>query len=124
MEKKIIHKLFPTPVFQFRIENYENLNKELIKYIYNLREDDKDGIQRSNVDGWHSNNFKIEKDNIPYNFVKTIHGCVKENAHFGVVTTELLCCAILSHNYRFQSCGSGDGKLFHSPLGAPKLGKV
>ena len=78
MEKKIIHKLFPTPVFQFRIENYKNLNKELTKYIYNLREDDKDGIQRSNVDGWHSNNFKIEKDNIPYNFVKTIHGCVKE----------------------------------------------
>ena len=78
MEEKIIHKLFPTPVFQFKVKNYEDLNKELLKYIYELKENDQEGIKRSNVNGWHSKNFKIEKGNTPYNFIKSIHGYVKE----------------------------------------------
>lgn len=78
MEEKIIHKLFPTPVFQFKVKNYEDLNKNLTKYIYELKKNDQVGIKRSNVNGWHSKNFKIEKGNIPYNFVKSIHGYVKE----------------------------------------------
>ena len=78
MSEKIIHKLFVSPVFQFKIENYETLNKQLSEYIYNLKKNDAEGIQRSNVNGWHSKNFKIEKDNTPYNFVKAIHGHVKE----------------------------------------------
>tara|TARA_B100001248_G_scaffold166292_1_gene125822 strand:+ start:238 stop:852 length:615 start_codon:yes stop_codon:yes gene_type:complete len=78
MSEKIIHKLFVSPVFQFKIENYETLNKQLSEYIYDLKKNDAEGIQRSNVNGWHSKNFKIEKDNTPYNFVKAIHGHVKE----------------------------------------------
>ena len=78
MEDKIIHKLFPSPVFQFKIKNHKELNKKLSEYIYNLKKDDNKGIQRSNVNGWHSKNFKIEKDNVPYNFVKAIHGHIKE----------------------------------------------
>ena len=58
---KIIHKLFPSPVFQFKVDNFENLNKQLSDYIYGLKKDDEKGIQRSNVNGWHSKNFKIEK---------------------------------------------------------------
>ena len=78
MTEKIIHKLFVSPVFQFKIEGYETLNKQLSEYIYDLKKNDAEGIQRSNVNGWHSKNFKIEKDNTPYNFVKAIHGHVKE----------------------------------------------
>ena len=78
MSEKIIHKLFVSPVFQFKIENYETLNKQLSEYIYDLKKNDAEGVQRSNVNGWHSKNFKIEKDNTPYNFVKAIHGHVKE----------------------------------------------
>ena len=78
MSEKIIHKLFASPVFQFKIENYETLNKQLSEYIYDLKKNDSEGIQRSNVNGWHSKNFKIEKDNTPYNFVKAIHGHIKE----------------------------------------------
>ena len=78
MTDKKIYKLFPSPVFQFKVQNYENLNKQLTQYIYDLHKNDKEGIQRSNVHGWHSKNFKIEKDNIPYNFVKSIHAYVKE----------------------------------------------
>ena len=75
---KIIHKLFPSPVFQFKIENSESLNKQLTEYIYDLKKNDDKGIQRSNVNGWHSKNFKIEKDNVPYNFIKSIHVHIKE----------------------------------------------
>ena len=78
MANKIIHKLFPSPVFQFKIENHEEINKQLIEYIYGLKKEDDQGIKRSNVNGWHSKNFKIEKDNVPYNFIKSIHGHIKE----------------------------------------------
>ena len=64
MANKIIHKLFPSPVFQFKIENHEEINKQLIEYIYGLKKEDNQGIKRSNVNGWHSKNFKIEKDNV------------------------------------------------------------
>ena len=75
---KILHKLFPTPVYQFKIENFESLNKQLSEYIYELKKNDEQGIQRSNVNGWHSQNFKVEKGNVPYNFIKSIHIYVKE----------------------------------------------
>ena len=78
MSNKFIHKLFATPVFQFKVKDHEKLNTELSKYIYDLYKNDKEGAQRSNVGGWHSKNFKVEKDNIPHKFIKTIHGHVKE----------------------------------------------
>ena len=29
-----ILKFFPEPVFKYKVDNFEKLNKELIKYIY------------------------------------------------------------------------------------------
>ena len=78
MSDKFIHKLFATPVFQFKVKDHEKLNADLSKYIYDLYESDKEGAQRSNVGGWHSKNFKVEKDTIPHNFVNVIHEHVKE----------------------------------------------
>lgn len=78
MSDKFIHKLFATPIFQFKVKDYEKLNSDLSKYIYDLYEKDNDGIQRSNVNGWHSQNFKIEKDTAPHNFIKSIRGYVKD----------------------------------------------
>ena len=78
MNNKIIHKLFATPVFQFKVKDHEKLNSDLSKYIYDLYENDKEGISRSNVNGWHSKNFKVEKDNVPYKFIKIVHEYVKE----------------------------------------------
>ena len=51
MSGKIIHKLFATPVFQFKVKDHEKLNSDLSKYIYDLYENDKEGISRSNVTG-------------------------------------------------------------------------
>ena len=69
MEDKNIYKLFPQPVFKYRLNNYEEHNKDLLKYIYELYNKDKVGIQRSNVDGWHSKSFIMnKKDTPPFKF--------------------------------------------------------
>ena len=34
MSDKFIHKLFATPVFQFKVKDHEKLNVELSKYIF------------------------------------------------------------------------------------------
>tara|TARA_B100000965_G_C19539694_1_gene734997 strand:- start:610 stop:1218 length:609 start_codon:yes stop_codon:yes gene_type:complete len=68
-EKKNLYKLFPEPVFHYKLNNYQDHNKKLLKYIYDLYENDKKGVQRSNVDGWHSRSFKIvDKESPAYAF--------------------------------------------------------
>ena len=65
IEKKNIYKLFPEPVFHNKLNNYKKHNEDLQKYIYDLYEKDKEGIQRSNVNGWHSRNFRIVDEKSP-----------------------------------------------------------
>jgi|TARA_B100001094_G_scaffold90898_1_gene86930 uncharacterized protein (TIGR02466 family) len=45
---------FSIPFFYFDIENSKELNRELISDIYKWKEEDKDGVGRSNKQGWHS----------------------------------------------------------------------
>ena len=52
-------KLFPEPVFKYKFDNPKELNTELSKYIYDLRDKDAKGLKRSNKGGWHSQNFKL-----------------------------------------------------------------
>ena len=40
-----ILKLFPEPIFKYQFEDYENINKELVKYIYQLYDEDNKGIE-------------------------------------------------------------------------------
>ena len=54
-------KLFPVPVFEYQIPNHEKINLELKKYIYKNKEKDPKGVEISNVGGWHSQNFDIDK---------------------------------------------------------------
>ena len=49
MSNKKIHKLFPTPIFETKVDDYEKLNLDLEKYIYKLREKDKNGLKLSNA---------------------------------------------------------------------------
>tara|TARA_Y100000590_G_C15605014_1_gene971645 strand:+ start:675 stop:1283 length:609 start_codon:yes stop_codon:yes gene_type:complete len=68
-EKKNLYKLFPEPVFQYKLNDYKKHNKNLQKYIYDLYEKDTEGVQRSNVDGWHSKSFRIvDKESPAYSF--------------------------------------------------------
>ena len=46
-EKKIL-KFFPQPIFHYKVENYKKHNENLSEYIYELYENDKKGLERSN----------------------------------------------------------------------------
>ena len=37
MSKVKTHKLFPVPIFEYKIQNHDELNKKLEKYIYDLK---------------------------------------------------------------------------------------
>ena len=70
MSKILIHKLFPVPVFEKKLDNHEELNKELEKYIYDLKKNDPKGQIKSNSGGWHSPFFDLSnKDNLGYKFL-------------------------------------------------------
>ena len=69
MNKPEILKIFPEPVFKYKLDDFEKLNEELSKYIYKLQVEDKDGINKSNKGGWHSPNFNLSNINsIQYKF--------------------------------------------------------
>ncbi len=70
MKNYKIYRLFPTPVFHFRVENYQELNSELENYILNLKKKDEKGTKKSNAGGWHSHNFDINNDNKAKKFAK------------------------------------------------------
>ena len=70
MKNYQIYKLFSTPVFHFKLENYQELNIELESYILDLKKKDKDGQRKSNYGGWHSPFFDQKNDNTPKKFAK------------------------------------------------------
>ena len=59
-----VYKLFPTPIFHLKIENFKELNKELKNYILNLKKKDEKGQKKSNYGGWHSHFFDQKNDKI------------------------------------------------------------
>ena len=63
MSKSEIIKIFPEPVFKYTLDDFEKHNKELSRYIYKLSKNDKDGINKSNRGGWHSQNFNLSDIN-------------------------------------------------------------
>ena len=73
-EKEKILKLFPQPLFKYQVEDYKVKNKKLLDYIYELYEEDKLGVQKSNINGWHSKSFDLQdKKNIPNEFFANIN---------------------------------------------------
>lgn len=69
MNETVIYKLFPEPVFKYQLKNFEVLNKELSIFIYKLRDEDSEGLKKSNKGGWHSKNFNLGiKDSIQNKF--------------------------------------------------------
>ncbi|BAY09970.1 TIGR02466 family protein [Calothrix sp. NIES-2098] len=45
---------FPTPIWHFNVDNYEQLNTRLLQLIQAEYAQDKQGMQMSNILGWHS----------------------------------------------------------------------
>ena len=54
-----ILKLFPQPVFKYKVKNFETLNRELLEFIYDLHKKDNVGLKKSNINGWHSKSFDL-----------------------------------------------------------------
>ena len=74
-----ILKLFPQPVFKYQVDGYETINKELLDYIYNLYENDKTGVKKSNINGWHSRSFDMkDSGNIPNKFYSHINNYIRD----------------------------------------------
>ena len=56
--------LFPTFLYDVKVDNHEALNNDLVSKIYEEKKADEKGLQRSNLKGlggWHSNNSLHQK---------------------------------------------------------------
>ena len=62
---------FSTPVWVSRIDNYKETNEKIYHYIKKLHSADNKGIIRSNVKGWHSNDFDMKDDSV-IDFIRLI----------------------------------------------------
>ena len=56
--------LFPTPVWTIQLENYKSVNELMYRYIKTQQENDEIGINKSNVKGWHSQDFDLNNNDI------------------------------------------------------------
>ena len=77
MNQKNVYELFPDPIFHYKLENYKQINKELLNYILELQKNDKTGNTHSNKGGWHSQNFDIVNQGPPINFLNKIKDYLK-----------------------------------------------
>jgi len=77
----IMHLFFSTPIWISEINNCENINKELLSFIYKEKEKHPDGTKKSNVKGWHSKEFDLKAEGLK-NFIdeisKSIGGAIND----------------------------------------------
>ena len=68
---------FSTPIWTSIIPNFQELNEKLYKYIKELHSKNPDGITKSNLLGWHSEDFDLESDEPKY-FINSISSCLND----------------------------------------------
>lgn len=68
---------FSTPVWVSKIDNYKETNEKIYTYIKNLYALDEKGIVKSNIKGWHSNDFDL-KNEIVIEFINLISSKINE----------------------------------------------
>ena len=66
-----MHLFFSTPIWSAKIANYKDVNEELLNYISNLREQNPEGIRKSNTNGWHSKDFDLN-NKTPKKFIYAV----------------------------------------------------
>ena len=49
-----MHLFFSTPVWASKVDNYNDVNINILDYILKLQNKDPTGIVKSNLKGWHS----------------------------------------------------------------------
>ena len=77
--------LFPTVIHELKVDNFRSIKKDLVKFVYEEREKDPQGLKFSNMGGWQSKptymyqSYK-EYDNILFSTVsKTIKSYFSDN---------------------------------------------
>ena len=80
MSKRItdLNLVFSTPVWTTIVPNHEQINEKMLAYIKNLKSLDPKGKIRSNLIGWHSQNFDL-KDPEPTFFINGISSILNES---------------------------------------------
>jgi len=68
---------FPTPVWTLQLDNYQSINEQMYKFIKITQSKDREGINKSNVKGWHSKDFNMQ-ENEPKNFIKFILPAIEQ----------------------------------------------
>ena len=63
MNEKIseLNLIFPTPVWASLIKNHHQVNEKMFNYIKKLESINPQGIKKSNILGWHSENFDLTR---------------------------------------------------------------
>ena len=69
--------LFPTPVWTIQLDNFKKINDEMFKYIKSQQKIDSVGVTKSNVKGWHSNEFDLNEKE-PQNFITFILPAIEQ----------------------------------------------
>ncbi len=69
--------LFSTPVWTLQLNNYISVNEEMYSYIKGKQSEDKVGINKSNIKGWHSEDFELN-DKEPQNFISFILPAIEQ----------------------------------------------
>ena len=66
-----MHLFFSTPIWSTKIDNYKDVNEEMYNYILNLKEQNPEGVKKSNFSGWHSKDFDLN-DEVPKKFINAV----------------------------------------------------
>ena len=68
---------FPTPVWALQLDNYNSINEEMYRYIKLKQKNDQAGIRKSNIKGWHSDDFDLN-DKETQNFITFISPTIEK----------------------------------------------
>ncbi len=59
-----LNLFFSTPIWISTINNYKETNEDIYLYIKNLQKEDQVGLSKSNVKGWHSQDFDLNNQSV------------------------------------------------------------
>ena len=62
--------LFPTVIHELKVDNFRSIKNDLVKFVYEEREKDPQGLKFSNMGGWQSQPTYKDYDNILFSTVK------------------------------------------------------
>ena len=68
---------FSTPVWVSKIENYKETNEKIYNHIKQLQKEDQEGLNKSNIKGWHSKDFTLSEKE-PQNFISFISSSIDQ----------------------------------------------